>query len=244
MMSYEFFPIVYDELMDAELYDEWADFARQVLPPTKGALLDLASGTGEFAIRMHFLGYDVTGLDLSAEMVRVSQDKINAINLPISFSKENMAYFSSQKRFDVVTCFCDSLNYLETEEELMATFQRVYEHLNQDGVFLFDVHSVYKVDVGFRDYSYGDSDSAVSVIWNSFVGELPHSVEHELTFFIENADGTYTRKDELHKERTYPISFYENKLMATGFKKIEVYADFSLEKPHEKSERIFFLARK
>ncbi|SQC71926.1 ubiquinone/menaquinone biosynthesis methyltransferase [Listeria fleischmannii subsp. fleischmannii] len=87
-MSYEFFPIVYDELMDAELYDEWADFARQVLPQAKGALLDLASGTGEFAIRMHFLGYDVTGLDLSAEMVRVSQDKINAINLPISFQKK------------------------------------------------------------------------------------------------------------------------------------------------------------
>ncbi|WP_088809024.1 MULTISPECIES: class I SAM-dependent methyltransferase [Listeria] len=243
-MSYEFFPQVYDELMDVELYDEWADFAHQVLPKDKKTLLDLASGTGEFAIRMHFQGYDVTGLDLSEEMVHVAEAKMNATNLPIPFLAENMTNFSFQKSFDVVTCFCDSLNYLETEKELDATFERVYEHLNTDGAFLFDVHSVYKVDVGFQNYSYGDSDLSVSTIWNSFPGEAPHSVEHELTFFVENSDGSYFRKDELHKERTYPVATYEKKLIAAGFSKISVYADFSLEKPDEKSERIFFLARK
>ncbi len=243
-MSYEFFPQVYDELMDAELYDEWADFAQKLLPKGKRTLLDLASGTGEFAIRMHFRGYEVTGLDLSEEMIRVAEAKINATNLPISFFAENMTNFSFQKSFDVVTCFCDSLNYLETEKELDEAFMRVYEHLNTDGVFLFDVHSVYKIDVGFENYSYGDSDLSVSTIWNSFPGKAPHSVEHELTFFVENSDGSYFRKDELHKERTYPISTYEKKLIAAGFSEIRVYADFSLEKPHEKSERLFFLARK
>ncbi|MBC1476766.1 class I SAM-dependent DNA methyltransferase [Listeria welshimeri] len=243
-MSYEYFPGFYDGLMDSELYDEWIEFSAEFIDDSPKKVLDLACGTAEFALRLSFLGHQVTGVDLSKEMVAVAKEKVAAAEINLPILEQDMSKLALNQSFDVVTCFCDSLNYLETEQALEETIQAVSTHLEPNGLFLFDVHSVFKIDQGFKDYTYGDSDEEISTIWNSFPGEFPHSVEHELTFYILGENDTYNRVDELHKERTYPITTYENLLKKYNFTKIEVYADFGFEKPTNTSERIFFVARK
>lgn len=243
-MSYEYFPGFYDRLMDSELYDEWVQFSTDFIGDKPQDILDVACGTAEFAIRLSFLGHCVTGVDFSKEMVAVAKEKIAAAEIELPILEQDMSKLSIKQTFDVVTCFCDSLNYLETEKALEDTIQAVSAHLKPNGLFLFDVHSVYKIDTGFKDYSYGDSEEEISTIWNSFPGKYPHSVEHELTFFILGEDETYHRVDELHKERTFSIATYKKLLKKYHFTKIEVYADFSQEKPTDTSERIFFVARK
>ncbi|MBF2378230.1 class I SAM-dependent methyltransferase [Listeria welshimeri] len=243
-MSYEYFPGFYDRLMDSELYDEWIEFSAEFIDDSPKKVLDLACGTAEFALRLSFLGHQVTGVDLSKEMVAVAKEKVAAAEIILPILEQDMSKLALNQSFDVVTCFCDSLNYLETEQALEETIQAVSTHLEPNGLFLFDVHSVFKIDQGFKDYTYGDSDEEISTIWNSFPGEFPHSVEHELTFYILGENDTYNRVDELHKERTYPITTYENLLKKYNFTKIEVYADFGFEKPTNTSERIFFVARK
>ncbi|MBC2251712.1 class I SAM-dependent methyltransferase [Listeria welshimeri] len=243
-MSYEYFPGFYDRLMDSELYDEWIEFSAEFIDDSPKKVLDLACGTAEFALRLSFLGHQVTGVDLSKEMVTVAKEKVAAAEINLPILEQDMSKLALNQSFDVVTCFCDSLNYLETEQALEETIQAVSTHLEPNGLFLFDVHSVFKIDQGFKDYTYGDSDEEISTIWNSFPGEFPHSVEHELTFYILGENDTYNRVDELHKERTYPITTYENLLKKYNFTKIEVYADFGFEKPTNTSERIFFVARK
>ena len=39
--------------------------------------------------------------------------------------------------------------------------------------------------------------------------EAPHSIVHELTFFIKEADGSFSRHDEVHEERTYEVLTYD-----------------------------------
>ncbi|MBC2359055.1 class I SAM-dependent methyltransferase [Listeria welshimeri] len=243
-MSYEYFPGFYDRLMDSELYDEWIEFSAEFIDDSPKKVLDLACGTAEFALRLSFLGHQVTGVDLSKEMVAVAKEKVAAAEINLPILEQDMSKLALNQSFDVVTCFCDSLNYLETEQALEETIHAVSTHLEPNGLFLFDVQSVFKIDQGFKDYTYGDSDEEISTIWNSFPGEFPHSVEHELTFYILGENDTYNRVDELHKERTYPITTYENLLKKYNFTKIEVYADFGFEKPTNTSERIFFVARK
>ncbi|WP_163653020.1 class I SAM-dependent methyltransferase [Listeria sp. PSOL-1] len=243
-MSYEFFPQVYDQLMDEELYDEWLSFTLSLIKQEGGKVLDLACGTGEFLLRMKLAGFDASGVDLSSEMLNVAAKKFAQIEMEVPLYEQNMTTLNLPYQVDLVTCFCDSLNYLETEKDLDETLAAVYKTLSFQGIFLFDVHSIYKMDVGFKDYSYGDSDEFVATIWNSFKGEFPHSVNHELTFFVEMEDGNYFRRDELHKERTYPVGVYIEKLSQAGFDKVEVFADFKKRKPDETSERIFFVAYK
>ena len=71
------------------------------------------------------------------------------------------------------------------------------------------------------------TDDYVSYIWNSFPGELPDSVEHELSFFVlDEQTGKYDRFDELHYQRTYSVQQYSDWLKAAGFKILEICADF------------------
>jgi ubiquinone/menaquinone biosynthesis C-methylase UbiE len=247
-MSYQQFAYLYDELMKDAPYDQWVQFVkdRRVKYGVAGTrLLDLACGTGELTLRFAQDDFQVTGVDLSEDMLAVAQAKAEEAGMRIPFFQQNMIDLQGQAEYDVIGIFCDSLNYLRTEEEVIATFSNVFQHLANEGIFIFDVHSIYKIAHLFINQTYASSDEGVSYIWNSFAGEHPNSVEHELSFFVlEERTGKYERFDELHFQRTYTVQQYSNWLIEAGFELLEVSADFENTEPHSQSERIFFIARK
>ncbi|MEH7303897.1 class I SAM-dependent DNA methyltransferase [Neobacillus drentensis] len=247
-MSYQQFAYLYDELMKDAPYDEWVQFVKDRCVKynvTSTRLLDLACGTGELSVRLARDGFQVTGIDLSEDMLAVAQAKAEEAGVRIPFFQQNMADLEGQGEFDVIGIFCDSFNYLQTEEEVISTFSTVYQHLANDGILIFDVHSIFKVAHLFINQTYASSEEEVSFIWNSFAGDSQNSVEHELSFFVlDERTGTYERFDELHFQRTYPVQQYSNWLIDAGFELLEVSADFENVEPHSQSERIFFIARK
>ena len=253
-MSYEQFAYLYDELMNDAPYDEWVQFVKAKLEKYNVSedgnskqvrILDLACGTGELSIRLAKEGFQVTGVDLSADMLMVAEAKAKAEGCTIPFYQQDMAELEGLGQFDVVGIFCDSLNYLETEQKVMDTFSCVAEHLKKGGLFIFDVHSIYKITQVFTQQTYTLSDDSISYIWNSFPGEHPNSVEHELSFFVlDEHSGKYDRIDELHLQRTFPVGYYAEWLDEAGFKLLDVNADFEHVAPQAHSERIFYIARK
>jgi len=246
-MSYQQFAYLYDELMQDAPYGEWVKFVKekQVKYGLEGKkLLDLGCGTGELSIRFAKEGYAVTGVDLSTDMLAVAQAKAGEASVMIPFYEQDMSELEMPDEYDIIGIFCDSINYLQSEEEVVQTFLHVHTHLHKDGIFLFDVHSLYKVNHIFLNYSFGNAEEHLSYIWNSFPGDVPNSVEHELTFFIhDEKTNKYNRFDELHYQITYSIEQYEKWLSQAGFELLEVCADFD-SVPEKKSERIFFIARK
>lgn len=247
-MSYEKLATVYDHLMEDVPYDEWLRYVqieKERFAINGNRILDVACGTGELSILYAKHQLDVTGVDLSSEMLMVARDKAETERVKIDLFQQDMSELEGLGQFDVITIFCDSLNYLETKEATQATFARVYDHLKDGGLFIFDVHSQYKVNHLYLQDSYNSVEDKVSYIWNSFPGLEEDSVEHELTFFVlDEPTGLYERFDELHKQRTYPIDQYTTWLEDAKFTIRSVSADFKLERPNEKSERIFFTCQK
>src|SRR4051794_30882952 len=124
-MSYEQFAYLYDELMKDAPYDQWVSFVKNMLAKydiEATRLLDLACGTGELSVRFAKQNLDVTGIDLSEDMLSVAQAKAEASGVKIPFFQQNMANLEGQGQFDIIGIFCDSLNYLQTKEEVIATF--------------------------------------------------------------------------------------------------------------------------
>ncbi|MCM2531579.1 methyltransferase domain-containing protein [Neobacillus pocheonensis] len=247
-MSYEQFAYLYDELMKDAPYEEWVSFVKEKLQKYHvegNLLLDLACGTGELSIRLAKEGFSVTGVDLSSDMLAVAQAKSEVAGTSIPFFEQNMADLEGQGQFDIIGIFCDSLNYLQTEEEIIQTFSTVFQHLNNGGIFLFDVHSIYKISQVFINQTFALNEDHLAYIWNSFPGEFPNSVEHELSFFaLDEWTGKYDRFDELHFQRTFPVVQYTDWLKHAGFELLEVSADFENAPPQPHSERVFFLAQK
>lgn len=244
MASYETFAKVYDSIMDDSLYEKWTDFSLRHFPKDKKKLLELACGTGIQSVYFKQAGFDVTGLDLSPEMVRLAQKRAAEEGESIDFLVGNMLDLSGLETYDLVTCYSDSICYMEDEVAVGDVFQQVYQHLNTDGVFIFDVHSTYQIDTVFPDYSYHENAEDFAFVWDSFSGDAPHSIVHELTFFVEEENGLFSRHDEIHDERTYEILTYDILLEEAGFRDVKVYADFEDKEPVNDSKRWFFVAKK
>ncbi|MDN6640529.1 MAG: class I SAM-dependent methyltransferase [Tetragenococcus sp.] len=243
MSAFETFALIYDQVMDEQLYDEWLAFTFRHLKKEK-QLLELACGTGELALRFAKKGYDVTALDLSEDMLTVANQQAQSEQVDVQFVQGDMLDLSDIGSFEVVTCYSDSICYLANEEEVQTAFNEVYQVLKKDGVFLFDVHSLYQMDKVFPDYDYHYQAEDFAFLWESYPGEAPHSIEHFLIFFIKDEEDTFTREDELHLERTYPLATYQSLLEKAGFSQVELYADFRDSEPTETSQRWFFVCHK
>ncbi|MED3835135.1 class I SAM-dependent DNA methyltransferase [Peribacillus frigoritolerans] len=247
-MTYERFAYVYDELMKDAPYEKWlmiltAKLEQYGIGGRK--VLDLACGTGEMTVELAQHGFEVTGVDLSDEMLLVANEKAVKLGLSIPLFQQNMAELEGLGQFDCVTIFCDSLNYLRDEEDIVKTFSRVHEHLKDGGLFMFDIHSLYKIEEIFSGHTFAVNGEEVSYIWDCFPGEEPYSVEHDLSFFVrDDESGLYDRFDELHYQRTYPVEQYKKWLEQAGFTVSEILADLEEAPLVTETERILFVASK
>lgn len=252
-MEYEVFAHVYDDIMDDSLYDKWLEFTKRHLLPDNQRILELACGTGKLAVKLAEEGYNVTALDLSEEMLVIANNRmIESINQnelsednEIEFIQGNMLSLSSINRtYQAITCYSDSLCYMKNEMEVQKVFDEVYSSLEENGTFIFDVHSDYKVEKVFDGFEFHNETDDYAFLWNSYPDDAPMSVVHELSFYIKNQNGLFERYLEDHHERTYKLSHYLTMLEQAGFVQVEVFADFTDEYPVENSERLFFVARK
>lgn len=246
-MAYQEFAHIYDHLMIDTPYHEWETFLNEAASnfnaPGK-KLLDIGCGTGEFTILCAKKGYEVTGVDLSSDMLTIARAKADEANVHISFFQQDMVDIDLSIDYDLAVIFCDSLNYLKNKDQVLQTFKKIYEHLHHHGLLLFDVHSLFKINQLFKNHDFSYNDEDMSYIWECFEGPQPNSVYHDLTFFVRQSSGLYKKFEETHLQTTWSVEEYIEMLHQVGFELLRINADFSNEDVNDSSERIFFVARK
>lgn len=247
-MNYQTFAKLYDDLFDEAAYADWFQYATKFIKNKDGKLLELAGGAGRLAIQLKQAGYDdISVLDLSTEMLALAAQHAQEAELDLPLIEGDMREWSDfDERFATITSFADSFNYLANEDETLMAFKQVAEHLEDGGQFLFDVISPWQTDVYYPGYMYNWHDDETAFMWSSYgVEEQPHTVEHELTFFVYNEDiDGFQQLQEVHTERTYSLDTYKRLLTEDGFTNIEVTADFGRSEVTDESPRWFFNATK
>lgn len=245
-MAYSKLAYVYDVLMEDAPYDEWQSFVNHFISvyyPDAEKLLDLGCGTGQMSSRFAQIGYQVTGLDNSDDMLAYAASNTSHV----SYIQQDIRYMDGLAGFNIVVSLCDVINYITTEEELLAVFENVFESLSDKGLFIFDVHSLRHFEEDLIGETFTEIYDDISYVWFCERGDTAGSVEHDLTFFLlDEASGKYERFDEKHKQRTFPVRSYLNLIKRAGFQSLGVYGDFSVkasENP-EQNERIFFVCQK
>ncbi|BDR56229.1 class I SAM-dependent DNA methyltransferase [Xylocopilactobacillus apis] len=237
------FAEIYDELMDKSLYPKWLKFTERFAPLGTKKVLDLACGTGDFSILLARNNFKVMGLDSSEEMLSIASSKLDEND--VMFVKRDMRNLDGVGIFDLITCFDDSLNYLLDFSDINKVFSGVYNSLKSGGVFLFDVVSLYQVDVIYEDFRYNYSDHDNSLLWNAYQGEKDHSVIHDLVIFKYDSEiDAYHRYSEQQEERAYEMWQFLDSLKNVGFNEIQTWADFGQKEIDPKTKRWFFVARK
>lgn len=244
-MIYTEFATFYDQLFDNALYNKWVNFVSNNVNKND-KILDLACGTGRLLVLMKKKGYDAIGADFSEDMLAIANEHlIEAGFTEPSLLNENMLDLSELGNFDVITCFDDSICYLNNLNEVEVMFKGVYGHLKRHGKFLFDVITPYQTDVKYPGYMYNFHDEDHAFMWTTYIGEFPHSVEHDLTFFNYNNEiKGYDEYSETHYERTYLAKEYQSVLYKVGFKNIKISSEFGEKEVDDQTTRWFFVCEK
>ncbi|PHK49717.1 class I SAM-dependent DNA methyltransferase [Staphylococcus edaphicus] len=238
VQQYEEMSLFYDQLTLDQPYEDWLKIVDH-FADEKQSILDIGCGTGSLTSLL--TDFDrVTGMDISVDMLAIATQKSNHVN----WIEGDMTHFDLEQQFEAITIFCDSLNYLSEKENILDTFHNVYQHLAHDGVFMFDVHTVYKMNTLFNNQSYIDETEDVFLGWEAVQGEEPYSVWHDMSFFIKQDDNRFTRFDESHYQRTYTEGEYTSMLKATGFNNIQTFVDFDINNNNENGHRLFFVVKK
>ncbi|WP_341299847.1 class I SAM-dependent methyltransferase [Lysinibacillus sp. FSL H8-0500] len=246
MSSYERFAYVYDELQVDIPYDRYVDWVVQNAPSNQyPTLLDIGCGTGVLSMLLAQAGYQVSGIDLSEEMLSIAAERFADAGYPAPLYCMSMDELEGFEALDVVTIAIDSLNYIVEEQAVYATLERIYHALRDGGQLFFDVHSLFKMSAIFLEGPFTYDDGDISYIWHTEPGDYEHSIIHQMTFYVrESTSDLYERFDEEHMQRTFSIEQYMTWLRAIGFSDVEVTADFHEEAPKDNSERIFIHAVK
>ena len=235
-MSYENFAYYYDSLMDQSFYDDYLTFILK--HADFHHVLELGCGTGEIAIRLAKLKKCVYASDLSEDMLEVARLKATDNDVCIQFSRVDMCDFEANDKIELVLCLCDSLNYVLDDGDVFKVFQNVFHCLKENGTFIFDVNSLYKMEEILKDYKEENDDDDFYFKWQ--VDKLGYGYVKHIVEIIDKLEDEHILEE--HYQRTLSIEKYQDMLKKAGFNSIEIYSDFH--EYHEKSERIIFVCRK
>jgi SAM-dependent methyltransferase len=103
------------------------------------SMLDVGCGTGTHGFLFAQRGFQVTGVDRSAEMVAMAEKKKEETAAEcISFRQGDILSFALQEQFDVVVSLFHVMNYLTKSSDMAAGFANVISHVRPGGLFIFD----------------------------------------------------------------------------------------------------------
>ena len=243
MEVYTGFATVYDRFMDNVPYEAWCEYLCDILKEhgiRDGLVLDLGCGTGKMTRLLRDRGYDMTGIDLSGEMLEIARDQDDS---GILYLQQDMREFELYGTVAAVVCVCDSMNYLLEPEDLLQVFSLVNNYLDPDGIFIFDMNTRHKYRDIIGDATICENREHESFIWENYFDEESDINEYALTLFIEQENGLFARSEEFHYQRAYDPEEVEALIAKSGLKLLQVCREGSREAPDAETERIYFIAQ-
>lgn len=226
MDAYTGFAEVYDLFMDQVPYEKWSRRITEILKEygiPDGLVLDLGCGTGSMTELLAGAGYDMIGVDASEEMLELAYEKRAESGHDILYLLQDMREFELYGTVRAIVSVCDSLNYITEEEELLHVFRLVRNYLDPDGVFLFDMNTIYKYNKMLGETTIAENREEGSFIWENYYDPEEQLNQYDLTLYIRDEDDRYTRFEETHIQKAYALERVLELLQQSGMKAEQIF---------------------
>jgi predicted TPR repeat methyltransferase len=215
---------------EEEIYNLHNQFMKFVFENDLDNIVDIGCGQGYFLENLNLNGKKAFGVDLSIEQIKVCEEKgLDAKAIPLDQVEE---------KFDCATAIFDVLNYMD-KEYLKSFIKDVYNTLNQDGYFIFDVNSYF----GFEEVAQGcinldleDKFIAIDAIFEE------DKLKTNLTLFTEEKDKLFSKESDFIVQEYHSTEFLKKVLKKSGFK-IEQINEFNLHSDDE-ADKLIFICKK
>lgn len=244
MSAYGCFADVYDRLTSNIDYKELALYYDRIISShqgKKGILLDLACGTGSMSMQFSKLGYDVIGVDLSTEMLSIAKEKPHD---NIEYLCQDMCELDMYGTVDVTVCVLDSINHLDSKDDILRCFKSVSLFSDPDGLFVFDINTVKKHREVLSDNTFVYDMDDVYCVWQNYLDSDTDRVDIALDIFTQDEDGRYIRSCEDFSEMALPLCEIDELLSKSGFTVLDRYDYMTFNEGGEDCEKVIYCCAK
>lgn len=243
--AYSSFAEVYDLFMDNVPYDVWAYNIKEILEKEgikDGIVLDLGCGTGVLTRKLRSFGYDMIGIDLSEEMLNIASKRTDSES-EILYLCQDMREFELYGTVKAVVSICDSMNYLMEKEDFIKVLRLVNNYLDPNGIFIFDMNTIYKYETLLGEVSITENREEGSFIWDNYYDRESAINEYDLTLFIREEGELYRKYEETHYQKAYALKDIKEMIEQAGLEFMTMFDAQTKGQVHAQSERVYFVAR-
>jgi SAM-dependent methyltransferase len=181
--------------------------------------------------------YNVTGFDLSPPMIEEAKKKARRRGLEIRYEVADACDFDLGDTFGGAYSFFDSLNNLLDPNDLYRAIQRVYEHLEPGGSFVFDLNTAYAFEAKLFDQKNLRKNAKLQYDWTGEYEPVSRIITVDMQFWYR---GEFFQ--ETHRQRAYGEDEVREMLGDAGFGEVRAYHSYTLNPPRFKSDRLHYSA--
>jgi SAM-dependent methyltransferase len=233
---------VYDGSFTEERARQEVSMVEAALALQKGeSVMDLCCGQGRHAVELARRGYAVTGLDLSAEYLRLTEAAAASVGVRLETVEADMRAIPAEGRFDALINMYSSFGYLESEADDAMVLTAIGRALRPGGRALLDLLNREWVvhNNGATDWHYGPDGT---LYLEARELDLAASRNH-VTFTAVSPSGE--RRDlDGHHIRLYTLREMIGALDAAGLRYETVYGGYNSEPYSPDTRRMVVIASK
>ena len=256
MTIYDKFSKYYDELYSHLDYEAECEhlikiFNRYCASPAR-SILDLGCGTGKHALILAEKGYHVTGIDMSKGQIESAKKKSEQSNARdnLDFIHSDMRDFSLEIQFDVSVSLFGSFCYLLEDDDTQRTLENIHNHLNEDGILVFEFWHIGGVNPkastgGYHTWTKYEGENRKIIRLNtSIFNHETCTLDLQFDFYVIGNKNVIDEFKETHKMRVFSISEIRSWLRTTGFKVLGLFELNAFNPPMSNSFRLTAIAQK
>lgn len=106
----------------------------------KGTVLDVGCGTGRESFALEKMGFKITAIDVSGNMVAIAKKIVKSHN--VAFKKIDILDYKG-KQFDNIIFFNNIFEQIPTKEGRLKSLEKSYNLLKKGGIFVLTTHSIF-----------------------------------------------------------------------------------------------------
>ena len=144
-MIFDAYSKYYDLLYTSKNYSAEATYIDTLIKryaPAAKHILELGCGAGAHAEHLARIGYHVRGIDISEGMIERAQQRLSKLpdNIAqrLSFSVSDICSARLEETYDIVIALFHVMSYQNTNSDFLKVLNTAYDHLENNGLFLFD----------------------------------------------------------------------------------------------------------
>ncbi len=198
--------------------------------------MEAGCGTGRLMAIMEENGYEVTGLDLSPEMLEIARTRCRG-----ELIRQDMREIRVSETFDALLCLGSGFTYMQTEGDVDRALRSFADALREGGMLIFDNFDADGINFGYfgrwRESVFDLGDMRITRrSMNSDYREADDSWRVDWLYIIEKEGGTRTVEDS-SRIRAFHREYLRSKLARQGFRNIDVIQERRLTMTAEKRRK-------